>query len=208
MASLQAHSIPRGANVLHAAPRRQAAGLTTRPPAVRSLPPVRGALHAVASQGTASRVAQPFGGQVQLLPPFKLERYFAKHEFSAPYQLCNSDRSGLGRCRRVHCRPQPHARCRWTAAECSCCRRSSWSATWPSTSQRHISCAGAPGALGSAHARLAGCVGALAAGASRHLEPIPHFITIPSRPRLRWNHWIPQPACPCRCPLQRAPVHG
>ena len=25
------------------------------------------------------------------LPPFKLERYFARHEFTAPYLLCASD---------------------------------------------------------------------------------------------------------------------
>ena len=25
------------------------------------------------------------------LEPFKLERYFARHEFSAPYLLCSSD---------------------------------------------------------------------------------------------------------------------
>ncbi len=25
------------------------------------------------------------------LPPFEVERYFAKHEFTAPYLLCSSD---------------------------------------------------------------------------------------------------------------------
>ena len=29
------------------------------------------------------------------LPPFKLERWFAQHEFSAPFQLCNSDCEAL-----------------------------------------------------------------------------------------------------------------
>ena len=29
------------------------------------------------------------------LPPFKLERFFALHEFSAPYQACNSDVEAL-----------------------------------------------------------------------------------------------------------------
>ena len=29
------------------------------------------------------------------LPPFKLERYFARHEFSAEYLLCSSDCESL-----------------------------------------------------------------------------------------------------------------
>ena len=32
------------------------------------------------------------------LNPFKLERYFAKHEFSAPYLLCSSDCESMKLC--------------------------------------------------------------------------------------------------------------
>ena len=31
------------------------------------------------------------GDYAMQLPPFKLERYFAKYEFKAPYLLCSSD---------------------------------------------------------------------------------------------------------------------
>ena len=46
---------------------------------------------AVARDGTKPRQC----GREMALPPFKLERWFAQYEFSAPYQLCNSDCEAL-----------------------------------------------------------------------------------------------------------------
>jgi aspartate/methionine/tyrosine aminotransferase len=49
------------------------------------------------SRGGAAPKVEPVTGALQpmLLPPFKLERYFARYEFTVPYNLCCSDCQSL-----------------------------------------------------------------------------------------------------------------
>jgi len=44
------------------------------------------------------------------LDPFKLERYFAKYEFSAPYLLCSSDCESMELGNLLAFEPDAHAR--------------------------------------------------------------------------------------------------
>src|SRR6185436_10650048 len=60
----------------------------------------------------ASRAGLGAGGHRVRIPDFKLERYFARWEFSAPYLLCTSDIEGW-RMSELLALADPEARARW-----------------------------------------------------------------------------------------------